>query len=113
VGALGELLERGLFSSTATTTAAAEKFKLDTDSVASFIDEECELDPDATTRRAALYAAYKHHCEKAAGRVPLQRRRFLDRIRDDHPELVETKRDGYDVFVGIQVGGGDAAAGGY
>ena len=110
VGSLGELQGRGYFRSTEATTAAAEKFKLDTDSVASFMDEACEFDADANTKRSVLYAAYGRYCEKAIGRVPLQRRRFLDRIRDDHPKLVETKRDGYDVFVGIRVAA-DAADG--
>lgn len=110
VGSLADLRARGYFRTTAATSEAATKFKLDTDSVASFIDEGCEFDADTYTKRSVLYNAYKRHCEKAAGRVPLQRRRFLDRIRDDHPELIETKRDGYDVFVGIRVEA-DAAAG--
>lgn len=100
VGALDDLQRRGHFPETASTRAAAEAFKLDTDSVAGFLADAVEFDPTGFTRRSALYDAYKLYCQQS-NRGPLGRRRFLARVRDDHPELEEVKRDGYDGFAGL------------
>lgn len=110
---LRELRERGRFRDTEASKAAAEKYHEDTDSVAGFLAEEVAFTSDTFEKGQAIYDEYVDWCRRA-GRHPVKRNKLYDRLKDDHPELRWTKRQGDRGFVGIRLlrRDRDAAAGG-
>lgn len=77
--ALAGVRDRGGFTSTAATRAAATAFQQETDSVAGFMAECCELDPEARWPRPDLYAAYVDWTRRG-NRQPVARDRFNRRL---------------------------------
>ena len=52
------------------------------DSIAQFVEQECDIDPNTKYPAAKLYEAYRHHCQ-AIGRKPQSTNAFkkaLDKI---------------------------------
>jgi putative DNA primase/helicase len=88
IRALGELRERGHFRETASTTDAASRFKVETDSVAGFLAEAATFAPEAWVSKANLFAKYKRWCEQN-NRGALGKQKFNERLRADHPQIVE------------------------
>ena len=79
IAALPALLDRGGFATTEATVNAAERFRVDSDSVAGFLGECCQLDPDARTQRSKLFDAYRNWCTENNRRA-LGKQRFNRRI---------------------------------
>jgi putative DNA primase/helicase len=78
------LFGQGDFATTTPTALAKHKFRVDSDSVAGFVDECCDVDPtDDGMResRSELYAGYRWWCSEA-GRRPLSRQRFNHRVEE-------------------------------
>lgn len=88
IKALGELRARGQFRETASTTDAASRFKVETDSVAGFLEEEATFGADEWVSKADLFAKYKRWCEQN-NRGALGKQKFNERLRADHPQIVE------------------------
>ena len=88
VKALGELRERGRFRETSSTADAASRFKVETDSVAGFLEEEVTFDPEAWASKADLFQRYEHWC-KQNNRGALGKQKFNTRLQADHPQIVE------------------------
>lgn len=102
--ALPSLRERGAFSTTEATALAAERFRVDADSVAGFLGDACELDPEARTPRPRLFAAYREWCQDS-NRKPLGKQRFNRRIPHLRPTLTTAKIRGEVHWAGIRVVG--------
>jgi putative DNA primase/helicase len=78
--ALLALLSRGGFVSSAASVEAAERFRLDSDSVAGFLGECCELDSEQRVTRTGLFDAYRNWCSEN-NRKALGKQRFNRRSR--------------------------------
>jgi putative DNA primase/helicase len=103
LAALPALRERGRFTSAPASEEAAERFRIDADSVAGFLSECCDLGPDRRAPRAQVYRAYKIWCTDA-NRQPLSRQRANRRIRELYRERVtESTIDGYDYWNGLSL----------
>jgi P4 family phage/plasmid primase-like protien len=87
---LPDLRDRGAFITTAATTAAAEQFRADSDSVAGFIGEQYEVRAGLRTRQSSLYPAYKDWCFDS-NRRPLGKQRFNRRLLEVVPTATEAK----------------------
>lgn len=88
IKALGELRERGHFCETASTTDAASRFKVETDSVAGFLAEEATFDTEAWVSKADLFQRYERWC-KQNNRGALGKQKFNARLQADHPQIVD------------------------
>lgn len=86
IEALPGLRARGSFAETTATTKAADRFRVDSDSVAGFLGDVCELDPDARTLRSSLFKAYKRWCEES-NRRPCGKQRFNLRVEELRPTV--------------------------
>ncbi len=96
-----ERLRRDGFTRAEATEKAAERFAVDADSVAGFLNEECELALDGRTAKPALYKAYESWCERS-GRRPLAAVRFTHRLRELHGSSVdEVASQGRDYWLGV------------
>jgi putative DNA primase/helicase len=104
--ALPQLRDRGRFTATAATTKAAAKFKVDSDSVAGFLDERCEVLLDARIAKPALFRAYRSWCEDN-NRQPLSAQRFNRRIRAliDQAQRDEVTVSGTEYWTGLTLRG--------
>jgi P4 family phage/plasmid primase-like protien len=103
VEGLQRLMERDYFEPPESVGAAGDRYRVRLDSVRAFIDEECEFDPDAWTKRTRLYGMYKLSCE-LTGRFPLGAANFYDRLRNSYGEKVgERARKGVHGFKGIKL----------
>jgi putative DNA primase/helicase len=98
---LPTLQERGAFTTTAITTRAAERFRVDSDSVAGFLGEVCELDRDARTALPRLFDAYRNWCAEN-NRRPLGKQRFNRHVEDLQP-LTIGPIEGRDHWLGIRI----------
>ena len=105
IEALPALRERGAFTATEATEAAAERFRTDADSVAGFLGDACELDPDARNPRTILFAAYREWCQDA-NRKPYGKQRFNRHVPALRPSVTTTKIQGDIYWAGIRVVGG-------
>jgi putative DNA primase/helicase len=57
-------------------------YKTEMDSIAQFVEQECDIDPNTKYSASRLYEAYRHHCQ-AIGRKPQSTNAFkkaLDKI---------------------------------
>jgi putative DNA primase/helicase len=79
--ALAALRQRGRFTTTEATLAAAAAFRQETDSVAGFLAECVELDPEGRWPRPAVYQAYSDWTRRG-NRQPTARERFNRRLRE-------------------------------
>jgi putative DNA primase/helicase len=91
------------FTSAPTSDAAAERFRIDADSAAGFLEDDCTLTPDSRTAKPDLYRAYAAWCENN-GRRPLAAQRFNRRLRELHTtHLDEIASEGRDYWLGIHL----------
>jgi len=98
---LVRLRAQGAFSTPKQTDVAADRFRKDSDSIAGFLDEWCELHPDQRTAKPDLYRAYQRWCDQS-NRRPLAAQRTTPRIRElTHGNVDEVSSQGADYWVGI------------
>lgn len=101
LSALVALHERGRFTATDETERAAERFRLDADSVAAFLVERCVIEPDARVGRPDLYGVYDRWCREA-NRGALSRQRFNARLEELVPSVAERVVQGTRYWVGVR-----------
>ena len=80
VSGLMDLAERGRFDLPPSVQAAIAEYRARVDTVATFLDEACELGPTFTVVRARLYEAYREWCGRN-GRMPVGQQSFAPRVR--------------------------------
>jgi putative DNA primase/helicase len=80
VSGLMDLGERGRFDLPASVQAAVEEYRSKIDTVATFVDEACEVGVDFSVTRAALYEGYREWCHRN-GRMPVAQQTFAPRVR--------------------------------
>ncbi len=98
--ALPSLRERGAFLTTEATAKAAQRFRVDSDSVAGFMGECCEADRDARTARSMLFDRYRAWCNDNNRRA-LGKQRFNRRVEVLHPTLVVAPYNGTQSWTGL------------
>jgi putative DNA primase/helicase len=104
--ALPDLKARGSFSETETTRQAGERFRVDADSVAGFLDERVTVEIDGRAIKSELFAAYRSWCTEN-NRQPLSAVRFNRRLQADVPagQLDLRTVQGAEVWVGLRLRG--------
>jgi P4 family phage/plasmid primase-like protien len=80
VSGLMDLAERGRFDVPASVQAAIEEYRSKVDTIATFVDEACEVRLDYSVTRAALYEGYRDWCGRN-GRMPVAQQTFAPRLR--------------------------------
>jgi putative DNA primase/helicase len=80
VSGLMDLMERGRFDLPASVEAANAEYRQKIDTVATFLDEACELGLDHSVTRSALYEGYREWCGRN-GRMPIGQQSFGPRVR--------------------------------
>lgn len=103
--ALPALRERGAFMATGATQRASERFRVDSDSVAGFLGESCELDSEARTPRSRLFDAYRQWCDQNNRRA-LGKQRFNRRVETLHGGLTVGPYVGTQCWIGLDLQGG-------
>ncbi len=111
IAALGELRERGHFRETTSTTDAASRFKVETDSVAGFLEEQATFGADQWVSKADLFAKYKRWCEDN-NRGSLGKQKFNARLQADHPGIVDRQGNKAEGNNGLRGWGGVGLSGG-
>lgn len=101
VRALPHLMARGHLLIPASVATAKQQFILASDTVRSWIDECCVIEPDTFTVRPALYDAYRVDTS-GDGSKQLGKREFFNRI-EQIAGITLHKSDGIYVFRGIRV----------
>jgi putative DNA primase/helicase len=96
---LARLHKQQGFSVPKTSVEAAERFRIDSDSVAGFVEEQCVTGADEEIRKSELYEEYRAWCERN-GRVRLSAQRFNRRLKE-LCELSEITKTGKDYWIGI------------
>ena len=99
--ALPTLMTRGHLLIPASVAAAKQQFILASDTVRSWIDECCVMDPEAFTARPILYEAYRIGTS-GDGSKQLGKSAFFNRI-EQIAGITLRKSDGIYVFRGIRV----------
>jgi putative DNA primase/helicase len=102
--ALPALRERGAFLTTEATAKAAQRFRVDSDSVAGFLGESCEFDLDLRVERSRLFDAYRGWCVDN-NRRPLGKQRFNRRVEVLHPTLTIGPIAGVRYWLGVALEG--------
>ena len=103
---LPQLRERGDFTATTATRKAKEKFRVDSDSVAGFFADCCQLDPDARTPKPRLFPAYREWCSDN-NRRPVSKQKFNRRIEALCPSLLPVTVTGTQYWSGIRLESSD------
>jgi putative DNA primase/helicase len=80
VSGLMDLAERGRFDLPALVQAAIEEYRAKIDTVATFLEEACELDVRFSVPRSRLYEAYREWCARD-GRMAVSQQSFAPRVR--------------------------------
>jgi putative DNA primase/helicase len=101
--ALPTLRGRGTFLSTTQTTKAAERFRVDSDSVAGFLGECCEVDPQGRVERSRLFNCYRNWCTEN-NRRPFGKQKFNRHVEDLHPEVDVGPIQGSQHWRGLNLG---------
>ncbi len=104
---LARVHEQHGFTSVAASEKAAERFRIDSDSAAGFVEERCEVVGDARTARTAKPDLFEMYCLwcKDNNRRPLASVRFNRRLRELYSGLEETSSKGRDYWIGIRLRG--------
>ena len=77
---LNRLLEQGRFTQSAVVSKQVENYRLQADSVRSFLDDnDYEASPTLTIARKVLYAEYRTYCQEEGNR-PVNSRNFVRRL---------------------------------
>jgi putative DNA primase/helicase len=75
---LVRLMNQGAFTHSESSEQALERYRLQSDSVRLFLDEQCEAS-DIITKAVSIYNTYRYFCTMASLK-PLGRNRFYDRL---------------------------------
>lgn len=101
VEGLQRVMARGRFDLPDSVQRARLAYRERLDTVAGFVGEECQLEPDAWTQRSALYVAYRRWATDG-GRLPVSAATFNEHLRSGFADRVrETKRVGIMGWTGI------------
>ncbi len=76
-----EVIRRGIFTSPTSSEQAKRDWRVESDQVAQFVEEECLLGPDHNCSVKTLFDAYKVWANDAGVRFHLGRRSFTDRVK--------------------------------
>ncbi|WP_243363844.1 DNA primase family protein [Fundidesulfovibrio terrae] len=79
--ALAEVIQRGEFTRTESCEAAKKEWRLDSDQVAAFVEDQCVLEPGLHTPSGYIYTDYKSWAEEAGGGPLLGRKKFTSRLQ--------------------------------
>jgi putative DNA primase/helicase len=106
IAALPALRERGRFAETETSRQAAERFRVDADSVAGFIAEHVVVELDARIAKSELFSSYRSWCQEN-NRQPFSAQRFNRQLAADIPseQLTESRPGGTRQWIGIRMRG--------
>lgn len=74
------------FSETPNTKAELQRYRIDSNSVLSFIEDCCKLAPDAEAERSEIFEKYREYCRNA-GLSPVSQKTFNKDIEMAHPDL--------------------------
>ncbi|MTI95406.1 MAG: hypothetical protein FH749_07940 [Firmicutes bacterium] len=88
---LQRLQKQDGFSESGTIAKTLSEYRKASDTVARFLDECCELDPEGMTAKQALYDAYRNMCFQW-GNHPLNQAKFNARLQAIHPEIIEYRK---------------------
>jgi putative DNA primase/helicase len=77
---LDRLRANGDFSDSSATDTAKDRFRVEVDSVAAYVDECCEWDPRARVKRQVIYDLYTAWCRRN-GRRPVSVQNFGGGLR--------------------------------
>jgi phage/plasmid-associated DNA primase len=75
---------------------------VDSDSVAGFLAESCQLDPTARTAKPRMFPAYRQWCEDN-NRRPVSKQKFNRRIEALCPTLLPVTVNGTQCWNGIRL----------
>jgi P4 family phage/plasmid primase-like protien len=82
IRSFGVLKARGRFQESADCIEAKKEWIKRSNTLTTFIDEECELGDDYSIHIRELYQAFQHYCRDAGVRNVLSRRNFTQRLKD-------------------------------
>ncbi len=74
------------FSETPNTKAELQRYRIDSNSVLSFVEDCCKLSPDAEAERSEIFDKYKEYCRNA-GLSAVSQKTFNKDIEMAHPDL--------------------------
>lgn len=99
---LPDLRKRGAFTATGASADAAERFRVDSDSVAGFLDDHCADDRDARTEKSRMFPAYREWCLES-NRRPVGKQKFNRRLQALRPTISEVPYQGTRHWTGIRL----------
>ena len=105
---LPELRKRGAFMATDATETAAQRFRVDADSVAGFFEDACEFEDGARVAQKHLFARYREWCQDS-NRRPLGKQNFNARVAAHGIE--KTTYNGTRCWLGLKVEDSEYVAG--
>lgn len=79
--AIAGVFQRGGFTTCASNEEAKQRWRIEADQVAQYVEERCELTPAAMVKSSALYANYQDWAESAGVRRKVNRNNFVARLR--------------------------------
>ena len=91
IRSIQDLTARGRFAIPESVLTLGREYELKLDSVAAFVAERCELQPNAWAPRRGLFYAYSNWCQ-IDGRKSLASRGFYDRLRSKHRNTIVDRR---------------------
>ncbi|MBA2240030.1 MAG: hypothetical protein H0W09_02110 [Solirubrobacterales bacterium] len=100
IEALPRVRSRGSLLTTPATEKAAERFRVDSDSVAGFQADACEVDLEAKIAKPQLFPAYVEWCTDN-NRKPLSKQRFNRRLEALNPALYVSTIGGTEYWRGL------------
>lgn len=74
------------FSETEATRAEVQRYRVDSNSVLSFVEDCCAIDPRAETERGELFNHYREYCRNA-GLSPVSQKTFNKDVESAHPSV--------------------------
>jgi len=74
------------FSETEATRAEVQRYRIDSNSVLSFVEDCCAVTPDAETERGELFNHYREYCRNA-GLSPVSQKTFNKDFELAHPSI--------------------------
>lgn len=87
VEGLKRLIDNGFrFSETPNTKAELQRYRIDSNSVLSFVEDCCKLSPDAEAERSEIFEKYREYCRNA-GLSPVSQKTFNKDLEMAHPDL--------------------------
>ena len=78
------------FSETARTNAELQKYRTDSNSVLSFIEEYCTVDVNAEAERSSLFECYRDYC-KDCNLQPVSQKTFNKDLESSFPTISRAK----------------------